>query len=296
VEEPGYQPETLTPEAWAAAVRDARIAMEELGSALDRLRGVFLQLESAQPAPVFAATAPQTPAEAATEPALAVEAAAIVEETVAETASQTPAEAATEPAMAAETEEIEVAKEETPAALPEDPETPREAVRLAVAQTRADLASGRVSREELFGADEPSRTRQEPGERGEPEALPPLREEEAVSLERDARPVARLTPAPARGDESGAQGGSTVLTVEDTSGRVELARVYDALNRLGWAAGSSLVGYAPHGVSVSLGAVVRFSEETLIEAIEYTFGRSCEVTVDGAHVSVRLLAAKAEAA
>jgi hypothetical protein len=81
--------------------------------------------------------------------------------------------------------------------------------------------------------------------------------------------------------------GPPVIVIKDTDGRVELAHVYDTLNRLACGDSAALLNYTPHSVTVGLPirAVVP-AKEDLAAAVESVFGRRCRVESDGVRISV----------
>lgn len=78
------------------------------------------------------------------------------------------------------------------------------------------------------------------------------------------------------------------IVIEDAEGRVELARVYDTLNRVDRSQ-AALLNYTPHSVTVGLAARERLPEpEVMIAAVRDAFGRPCKVTTEGVKMSVKI--------
>ena len=91
--------------------------------------------------------------------------------------------------------------------------------------------------------------------------------------------------------------GPPVIVIKDPEGRVELARVYEALSRVNCDENAALLNYTPHSVTVGLN--VRASvptKEAMAEAVEKVFGRKCRVESDGVRVSVDIGGGQEEAA
>jgi hypothetical protein len=83
--------------------------------------------------------------------------------------------------------------------------------------------------------------------------------------------------------------GPPVLVVKDTDGRVELANVYDLLNRLECGESAALLNYTPH--SVTVGLPIQAPSPTLASvesAVMAVFGRSGVVDTDGARITVQM--------
>lgn len=83
--------------------------------------------------------------------------------------------------------------------------------------------------------------------------------------------------------------GPPVVVVKDSEGRVELAQVYDALNRIACGDSAALLNYTPHSVTIGLPvrAVIPAIED-MTSAFEAVFGRACRVQSDGARISVSM--------
>ena len=83
--------------------------------------------------------------------------------------------------------------------------------------------------------------------------------------------------------------GPPVIVVKDTEGRVELANVYDLLNRLECGESAALLNYTPH--SVTVGLPIRSpmpSLEAVEQAVGAVFGRSGAVDTDGVRITVQM--------
>jgi hypothetical protein len=79
------------------------------------------------------------------------------------------------------------------------------------------------------------------------------------------------------------------LVIEDPQGRIELARVYETLNRLDFASDASLLNYTAHQVTVSLGSSRRApTAEAVAAAVRGAFGRTCQVTIDGTRIGAQI--------
>jgi hypothetical protein len=79
------------------------------------------------------------------------------------------------------------------------------------------------------------------------------------------------------------------LVIEDTDGRVELARVYEALDRLDCAAQATLLNYTPHSVTVGLASREAVPpRDAIADVIREVFGRSCQVADEGMRIAVKI--------
>jgi len=158
-------------------------------------------------------------------------------------------------------------------------EAAREAVRRAVERARAEMAAGALQPRDILERDE-------------------VRSEEPSAVDGEE---AQESPAAAHSMEAFRQGSRFVLpaaeeahvaplamVIEDPEGRVELARVFDVLNRLDCSQ-ASLLNYTTHSVTVSLspGATLPTSE-SIADAVEAAFGRACHVAEEGVRISVRM--------
>jgi hypothetical protein len=147
----------------------------------------------------------------------------------------------------------------------EDEDAERERVRRAVEAARAELMG--IGRR---GPQEPLENDQEQDEapRAEPVRIPP-----------QWQPAAR----------EDASIGSPVMVIEDGEGNVELARVYEILNRLDVAAQATLINYTTHSVSIGINTREGMPDANKLEEVVKTvFGRPCQVTTEGSRLSVRL--------
>jgi hypothetical protein len=158
---------------------------------------------------------------------------------------------------------------EPPAAL--DEEAVRDEVRRAVEQARSELSSGGLS---MFDQSAPM-------EVDNLQTKPPPGRFDAFK-----GPDVNVSWAPAAEPDSSLMPASIVI--EDPDGRVELARVYDTLNRVERSQ-AALLNYSPHSVTVGLGLRDRLPEaEVMQAAVVAAFGRSCRVAIDGARMSVKI--------
>jgi hypothetical protein len=168
---------------------------------------------------------------------------------------------------------------------PEGEEDPREAVRRAVEQAKAEMG---------FGTQQPA-----------PLASPADDEEAAREAVRQAVAQARaelatdgwgpaakpvevapkfVVPPPHRPERVH----PPTITIEDPEGRVELARVYNLLKRLDCAANSSLLNYSSRQVSVQLSDNQPPQSYEVGDAVREVFERENDVSVDGLNVIVKL--------
>lgn len=141
-----------------------------------------------------------------------------------------------------------------------DDDQTREQLRRAVLMAREDLAAGVLKLG--YATEEDS-----PADEAAEEATSPA-----------------LLRFPAREER---EAGTPLLVLDDPSGRVELADVYEALSRVPGAADARLMNYTPHSVTVAVDAGV-VDGAALCAAVEETFGRPCEVSEDGVRTTVRL--------
>jgi hypothetical protein len=80
-----------------------------------------------------------------------------------------------------------------------------------------------------------------------------------------------------------------VLVIEDNDGRVDLARVYEALSRLHCGGDATLLNHTPHSVTMGFNSDDKVpNEEPLANEVRAVFGRECQVTRDGNRTSVRI--------
>jgi len=69
---------------------------------------------------------------------------------------------------------------------------------------------------------------------------------------------------------------------------VELARVYDTLNRVDRSQ-AALLNYTPHSVTVGLAVLEHLPEpDVMMTAVKHAFGRACRVTTEGTKMSVKI--------
>jgi hypothetical protein len=152
----------------------------------------------------------------------------------------------------------------------DDEEAKREEVRRAVERTRSDLTfGGRLS---MYDDTAP------------PEA-DGLQPEETHGL------FAAFSGADSpswQGREPELLGLPASIIIEDSEGRVELARVYDTLNRVDRSQ-AALLNYTPHSVTVGLAVLERLPEpDVMMAAVKHAFGRACRVTTEGTKMSVKI--------
>ncbi len=83
--------------------------------------------------------------------------------------------------------------------------------------------------------------------------------------------------------------GPPVIVIKDADGRVELAHVYEALNRVSCGDSAALLNYTPHSVTIGLPVrAVIPDDEHLASAFESVFGRPCRIQSDGVRISVSM--------
>jgi hypothetical protein len=302
--------------------------LEAAANAFSELRSAVLRLKAEAailPAPAAAIPASFDDASAREQVRLAVERArremsgdadAGVAELAVETETAAPV-APSEPAgydLAAAAEEwmrelgneveVDAAHVESNGASDADPASRREEVRQAVEQARAELESGAVAfdneppsaddeavRDEVRRAVEQARAELFSGGLSMfDESAPP--ESDGLLGKSDTRfdafkgaDVNLQWPAPQE-PEPNLMPASIVI--EDEDGRVELARVYDTLNRVDRSQ-AALLNYSPHSVTVGLGLRDRLPDsEVMRAAVLAAFGRTCRVNTDGARMSVKI--------
>ncbi|HLF72340.1 MAG TPA: hypothetical protein VI759_09340 [Dehalococcoidia bacterium] len=175
------------------------------------------------------------------------------------------------------------------APAPEEDEDPsRDEVRRAVEAMRAEMAG------EAGHVEEPDAPVGEPGHRG-----PTLTEMFAAHDE--PAPISMLPLAEGADEQEGSAAErwqarhdeSTItplaIVIEDSQGRVELSRVYDALSRVDCAAQAALLNYTPHSVTVGLSPRSTLPQpDALVEAVAGVFGVPCRVSSDGLRLTVQL--------
>ena len=188
-------------------------------------------------------------------------------------------------------------------------EAAREEVRRAVAQIREEMTLGKatVSFERPAGdeADDDEEAKREEVRRAVEQARSDLTFGGRLSMYDDTAPpeadglkpeeTQSLFSAFAGADSSNWQGREPELLglpasiiIEDSEGRVELARVYDTLNRVDRSQ-AALLNYTPHSVTVGLAALERLPEpEVMMAAVRRAFGRACRVTTEGTKMSVKI--------
>ena len=96
-----------------------------------------------------------------------------------------------------------------------------------------------------------------------------------------------LPPPSANRTEDKSISASTIV-IEDSEGRVELVRVYDALSRVECADNALLLNYTPHSVTVGLGLAPLPDTEVLKKAVSQVFQRTCEASLEGGRLSITL--------
>jgi hypothetical protein len=170
-----------------------------------------------------------------------------------------------------------------PATAPEsdDEEARREEARRAVEQMRAELAGS-------------APVHQGPEDASDEEVRDEVRRAvEAAKAELSGGASAASSPAPPPAmDWSHMQAdtsGPPVIVVKDNEGRVELASVFDMLNRLDCGESAALLNYTPH--SVTIGLPIRAATPAapdLTAAVNDVFGRDCSVDVDGPRITIQI--------
>jgi len=175
---------------------------------------------------------------------------------------------------------------EEPASTGDDEEAAREAVRLAVEQAKAEMATaGQVPGSEPLDDEEAAREAVR-------KAVMQARTEMATtgSLSEDIpEPVEKapafVVPPPHRAERVH----PPTITIEDPEGRVELARVYNLLKYLDCAANSSLLNYSSRQVSVQLSDSNHAPDgDNVGDAVREVFERENDVSVDGLNLIVKL--------
>jgi hypothetical protein len=150
----------------------------------------------------------------------------------------------------------------------DDEDVKRDDVRRAVERARAEISSNGLS---MYDDSAPP----------ESEGLKPSALFTAFSGADD-------TPAWQKNKDAELAGLPASIVIEDDVGRVELARVYDTLNRVERPS-ASLLNYSPHSVTVGLAALEALPEpDVMIQAIQAAFGRGCRVALDGSRMSVKI--------
>jgi hypothetical protein len=140
----------------------------------------------------------------------------------------------------------------------------REAVRRAVAEARAELDSGGLwGREKLAG-----------------EFIP--------------RTPLASNPPPTPGGQSNESGIPVLLVIENEESRVELAQIYELLNRLGLGSQAALLNHTPHSATLSMGNLMPPPTDMLMDVVKGIFGGDCEISSDGTRLSVRIGAPKGQ--
>ena len=135
----------------------------------------------------------------------------------------------------------------------DDEEAKREEARLAVEQMRAEMADGHVR----------------------------------VSF--DPPPPKTSAPSLDWSHMSADVAGPPVIVVKDAEGRVELANVYDLLNRLDCGESAALLNYTPHSVTVGLPIRAPMpSPDAVEQAVGAVFGRAVVVDTDGVRITVQM--------
>jgi hypothetical protein len=187
-----------------------------------------------------------------------------------------------------------------------DEEAEREKVRRAVEEARAELLGGRALREEApedvaAGTESPQDAEPEDEEdqrekvrraveaaRAEMMGLGPRRDDPDAEEDEDGNPPVRI-PKPKWQPASREDYAAPVMVIEDGEGHVELARVYEILNRLECASQATLLNYTTHSVSIGINSRENLPEAgKLGEAVKAVFGRPCQVSADGSRLSVQL--------
>jgi hypothetical protein len=162
----------------------------------------------------------------------------------------------------------EAPEPESGAAAPDDEDAKRGDVRRAVEQARAEMSSD--------------------GLRMFDDSAPP----ESDGLKSSALFAAFSggddTPAWQKAKDAEMASMPASIVIEDEVGRVELARVYDTLNRVERPS-ASLLNYSPHSVTVGLAVLEALPDsDVMITAIQAAFGRPCRVVLDGSRMSVKI--------
>jgi hypothetical protein len=147
---------------------------------------------------------------------------------------------------------------ETPAPIDDD-EARREAVRRAVEEARAEMAT--PTTDEGFEA---------AYEGAEPRLAPIL---------------PSWGPAVRNDDFAG----PPVIVFDDPEGRVELSQVFATLSRIDRSTHAALLNYSPHTVTIGLSMLAPLPQaDELMNAVQAIFGRRCSVRTDGNRTTVEV--------
>ncbi len=190
----------------------------------------------------------------------------------------------------------------------EDAESVRQEVRLQVERLKAEIAAGLLGSEdeeseEGPAASEPAKADSEDVrekvrlevEKAKAELLGETAVEEPRSLlsgsfgPREtgwASPASDAWQARALESSGGGAGVMPLLVVDDSEGRVQLARVYEALGRLGCAGEASLVNYTPHNVKITLNTMKAPEPDEIAREMEEVLGRPCAAQSDGSRITI----------
>lgn len=191
---------------------------------------------------------------------------------------------------------------------PEDSDNVRDEVRRAVEQARAELQMGyeppvepdvesESVRDDVRRAVEQARAELQSGglrQRDAPEQ-PPQRPsaQSFMSAESFAE---RGSPTGWHREED-LQLAAPSIVIEDPTGRVDLACVYETLNRLDCAGHATLQNYTLHSVTVGLSMGVQPpAPEAVAAAVREAFGYGCNVTSNGGRIAVRMTGGSERAA
>jgi hypothetical protein len=106
----------------------------------------------------------------------------------------------------------------------------------------------------------------------------------------DAPPPKTAAPSLDWSHMSADLSGPPVIVVKDTEGRVELANVYDLLNRLDCGESAALLNYTPHSVTVGLPIRAAMPSLDAVErAVGVVFGKvAATVDTDGVRITVQM--------
>ncbi|MPZ48336.1 MAG: hypothetical protein GEU75_03325 [Dehalococcoidia bacterium] len=185
-----------------------------------------------------------------------------------------------------------------PANESEQPEdsNEHETVRRAVEEARADMEAGmlRLSEMDVDALSEagPSYEEREDVRRKVALAKAEL-ELSAINPDGEAPDLMQAMPARRASWEAPtfdeAELMPPVMVIEDAERHVELARVYEVLNRLECTAHASLLNYAPHNVSIGLTSrEVVPQQEAIRAAVKAVFGRGCQIVAEGSRLSINI--------
>jgi hypothetical protein len=170
-------------------------------------------------------------------------------------------------------------------------------VRRAVQQARAEIEEGLLRLEQASPSDYTSEAMQAAATEPEDAQREDVRRlVEQARAELEGPTLVSMMPQPQFGGTAASRWQAAnesmlppVLVIEDNDGRVDLARVYEALSRLSCGGDASLLNHTPHSVTMGFNSDDKVpGEEPLANEVRAVFGRECQVTRDGNRTSVRI--------